>query len=187
MDLTIIVATYGADRWADLAHTRAIPSAKADGAQVIHVHGDTLASSRNAAIAQAQTEWVSVLDADDEIAPGYCASLLAGSADIRAPRLVQVDAAGRHRPIDLSGRDIEQINPLPVCSLARRDDILAAGGFSEWPHWEDWALWLTMVRRGHSYEHINAATYLWHVNPDSRNRTVKRPKTLHRQIREASW
>jgi hypothetical protein len=188
MDVTVVVGTYGDRRWIDLAESRALPSARAQGCPVIHVHGDTLAQARNAAIELAETTWVTVLDADDELAPGFCSGLLAGTADIRAPRLVRVDAAGRRYPVrGLPQRNIERLNPLPVCSLARRGQVLAAGGFREWPHWEDWGLWLTMVRRGATYEHLTGATYYWHVSADSRNRTVRNPRRLHRQIKEASW
>lgn len=188
MDVTIVIGTYGDPSWIGMAEARALPSAERQGCPIIHVHGDTLASARNDAIRQATTEWVTVLDADDEISPGYCAALLDGSADIRSPRLVQVAADGRHLPVKgLRDRNIERLNPLPVCSMARRDLILSVGGFAEWPHWEDWALWLTLVRRGATYEHVDGATYYWHIRPDSRNRTVRRPRTLHRQIREASW
>lgn len=184
--MTIVVGTYGDPAWADLAARRALPSAYAQGCPVIHVHGDTLAQARNTGIARARTTWISVLDADDELAPGYTAGLLAGHADIRAPRLVQVYRDGRRREImGLPARNIETINPIPVCALARRDQVLAAGGFGEWPHWEDYALWLTMVRRGHNYEHLPTATYYWHVRPGSRNRTVRRPAQLLAQIHAA--
>lgn len=183
-----MVGTYGDRSWIDLAESRALPSAAAQGCPVIHVHGSTLASARNRAIEQATTTWVTVLDADDEVSHGYAAALLRGTADIRAPRLVRVTADGRRIPErGLHRRNIEQVNPLPVCSLARRDLILSAGGFAEWPHWEDWALWLTLVRRGATYEHLTGATYYWHIRPDSRNRTVRKPRTLHKAIREASW
>lgn len=188
MDVTIIIGTYGDLRWAQLARERALPSAESQGCRVIHVHGATLADARNRGVRQADTTWVTVLDADDELSPNYAAGLLKGKADIRAPRLVRVTADNRRYPVrGLAQRDIERLNPLPVCSLARRDLVLDAGGFPEWPHWEDWALWLTMVRRGATYEHLTGATYYWHVNPNSRNRTVRNPRTLHRSILESSW
>lgn len=188
MDVTVVVGTYGQQEWIDLAEQRALPSARQQGCPVIHVHGDTLAQARNDAISAARTRWVTVLDADDELSPRYVARLLRGTADIRSPLLVRVTADGKRVPVrGLAQRDIERINPLPVCCLARRDLILDAGGFAEWPHWEDWALWLTMVRRGATYEHLAGAAYYWHVRPRSRNRTVRAPRTLHRRIREASW
>ena len=185
MDVTVCVATFGDRRWVDLAHDRALPSAYRQDCPVIYRHEDTLADARNAAIRAVTTEWVVVLDADDELSDGYCAALTCGTADIRVPALVEVQPDGTRTEVRLAGRDIEQVNPIPVSAMARRSDILSAGGFSTWPAWEDWALWLTMVRRGATFEHIPGATLFAHVDPASRNRTVRHPERLHAAIREA--
>ena len=186
MDVTIVVGTYGHRRWIDLAHDRAIPSAVRQDVPVIFRHEDTLADARNAGIRAARTEWVIVLDADDELGEGYVHALSSGTADIRVPALVEVAPDGSQETVPLAGRDIERVNPIPVSAMARREQILAAGGFHPWPAWEDWALWLTMVRRGATYEHIPWAHLLAHVTPGSRNRSVTDPVRLHAQIREAS-
>ena len=185
MGVTICVATFGHRRWIDLAHDVALPSAMRQEVPVIYRHEHTLADARNAAIRAAGTEWVIVLDADDELGEGYVQALSSGSADIRGPSLWEHRVDGVTE-VPLADRDIEHLNPLPVSAMARRDQILAAGGFQPWPAWEDWALWLTMVRRGHTYEHIPAARLLAHVSQRSRNRSVTDPAGLHAAIREAS-
>lgn len=186
MDVTICVATFGAAEWVDLAQQRAIPSAQRQGVPVIHRHGLTLAEARNDAIGAAETTWVICLDADDELGSGYVDALAAGHADIRVPALIEVGLDGTHTEVPLADRNIERMNPIPVAAMARRDDILAAGGFQPWPAWEDWALWLTLVRRGSRYEHIPAARLYAHVSPRSRNRSIDNPRGLHAAIREAS-
>lgn len=186
MDVTIVVGTYGGPEWVALARKRALPSAHKQGCPVLHIHADTLADARNWGIEQVDTTWVIVLDADDELSAGYVPGLLMGSADIRAPRLVEVAENGTRYEVQLAHRDIEQLNPLPVSCLARRDDILAAGGFQPWRAWEDWALWLRMVRRGATYEHLNAAMLLTHVRRASRNRTVSNPHRLHAEIKASA-
>lgn len=186
MDVTIVVGTFGHRRWIDLAHERAIPSAVRQGVPVVFRHEDTLADARNEALRAAHTEWVVVLDADDEMDDGYVQALAAGTSDIRVPSLVEVYPDGRQVDVPLAGRDIEHANPIPVSAMARRADMLAAGGFKPWPAWEDWALWLTMVRRGATYEHIPWARLFAHVSAGSRNRSVKDPARLHAAIREAS-
>lgn len=186
MDVTVCVATFGDSHWTDLAHDRALPSATRQGCPVVYRHGDTLAGARNAAIAAANTEWVVVLDADDELSDDYCRTLAEGTADIRSPRLVEVYPDGTELAVPLAHRDIEQLNPLPISSMARRDDIIAAGGFAPWPAWEDWALWLRMVRRGATYEHMDAAVLYAHVRDGSRNRDIPDPAALHRAIRRSA-
>ena len=185
MDVTICVGTFGSRHWTDLAHDRAIPSAVRQGVPVVYRHETTLADARNAAISAADTEFVIVLDADDELEAGYVQAMMTGTADIRAPRLVEV-YAGIRTEVPLTGRDIEKLNPIPISAMARRDQILAAGGFQPWRAWEDYALWLRMVRRGATYEHIPGATLLAHVRDGSRNRTVVDPAGLYAQIRAES-
>ena len=182
MDVTIVVGTFGSPEWVALARKRALPSADKQGCPVIHVHDHTLAEARNRGIALATTTWVCVLDADDEMSDGYIPGLLQGSADIRAPRLVEVHEDGTHTHVELAHRDIEKLNPLPVSCLARRDLILAAGGFQPWQAWEDYALWLRMVRAGATYEHSSAATLFAHVRAGSRNRTVTGGRRLLAEI-----
>ena len=75
MDVTIVVGTYGHRQWIDLAHERAIPSAVRQDVPVVYRHEDTLADARNEAIRSARTEWVIVLDADDELGEGYVPAL----------------------------------------------------------------------------------------------------------------
>ena len=54
----------------------------------IQFHGKgTLAQARNEIIARTNTEFLILLDADDELEPGYVAAMARGSADIRVPRV----------------------------------------------------------------------------------------------------
>lgn len=187
MDVTICVATFGDDEWIRLAERVALPSANRQGCPVIHHHDPvSLAEARNAAIAAATTEWVIVLDADDRMSDGYAEALATGHADIRSPALVEVMPDGATNPVPLRHRNIEHVNPVPVSAMARRADILAAGGFAPWPAWEDWALWLTLARRGATIEHIDAAVLYATVRPRSRNRSVTDPQALHAAIKAAS-
>lgn len=183
MDLTICVATFGEARWIELAHGRAMPSARAQGCPVVYVHGDSLHEARNQAAKQASTPLVCWLDADDELAPGYAEAMCAGNADMRAPALLECHPDGRTVAVDVESRDIEKLNPCAIGTAVRRTMFLEAGGFAGWPAWEDWATFLRMHRRGATLEHIGGAVYLQHVRPGSRNRTVKHPRDLHAAIR----
>ena len=179
MDVTVCIATFGDPAWSDLAIRTALPSAlwQAESPPVVMVHGETLAAARNAAAAQAETEWLIFLDADDQLAPGYIAAMSAASGDLRVPRL---DLGGIE--VDLTGRDIEHTNPCPVGTAIRKAMLADCGGWPEFKAWEDWALFLRASRRGAVIEHTQAL-YLAASNPDGRNSTVFSPRSLHKEIR----
>src|SRR5436190_22016125 len=90
VSVTVVIGTFGSEAWCELARVRAIPSAEAQGVEVVHIHGATLAAARNAGLELVESEWVVHLDADDELAPGYVEAMLAGSADVRSPMLRQI-------------------------------------------------------------------------------------------------
>lgn len=187
MDLTVIIATYGSSVWRDLALDRAAPSAVTQAQTIVHHdHGRSIAKARNHAAAKATTRWLCFLDADDELAPGYVDAMREARGDLRAPAVSWIKDGRETPPRTLDDRHIEQMNPCVIGTLIRRDLFTALGGFHEWQAWEDWALFLTAVRRGAKIEHVPAAVYRAHVRRGSRNRTVSNPAELHAQILQAS-
>ena len=58
MGVTVIVATFGSSVWQQLALERAIPSAMAQGCEVIVTHERTLAEARNRGVELASGEWL---------------------------------------------------------------------------------------------------------------------------------
>lgn len=192
MGVMVAVCTYGDESWIQTAQ-RAIASAAPQG-PVIHRHGETLAAARNAALHEAGTEWIVFLDADDELEPGYITTLMAGTADVRAPavryvtslrpsRAPYVPRVAGHRHA-CTGDCLEDGNWLVVGSLIRRDLAVAAGGWHEWPLYEDWDLFLRLKRAGASFEAIPDAIYRAHVRMDSRNRapSMAAKNAIHAQI-----
>ena len=179
MDVTVCIATFGDRAWSDLAIATALPSAlwQEQDPPVAMTHGATLAEARNAAAAQADTEWLIFLDADDQLAPGYITAMAAADGDLRVPRLFLGDAE-----VDLTTRDIERTNPCPVGTAIRKDMLTDCGGWPAWPAWEDWALFLRAARRGASIVHTDAV-YRAAANPSGRNSTVANPRGLHEEIR----
>lgn len=186
MDVTFIVGTFGARMWLDMAEERAIPSCQATGRPVIHIHGDTLAKARNEGVAKAVTEWVCIVDADDEISRDFADQAAKVSGDLLAPRYVEVHPDGRRVEIDLSLRDMERMNSCSISTMIRKQHFLDLGGFREWRGYEDWALWLTAHRRGLRIARHDGVH--WHHElPHSRNQTITDPAALTAEIRLASW
>lgn len=196
-DVTIAVCTYGDDSWRHLAEGRALPSAREQGVPVIHVHADTLRDSRNAALDQIATSHVIYLDADDELETLYVRWLVeTGTADLRAPavRYVRSGPGGGNvyarmprvsgHEHDCTGDCLPYGNWLVIGTLAPVQLLRDAGGWHEWPCFEDWDLWARCWQRGCTVEGIPRAIYRAHVRPDSRNRagTVHVRNEVHRDI-----
>lgn len=189
MDITICVATHGDDKWKRIAQEWAIPSAEAQGVPVVvsHYRKRGLAASRNGALRKVETEWVMFLDADDELEPGYVEALGRAGGDLRVGSLVEVKPDGSRGRIRLERRNIEKVNPCHVGTAIRTETLRDLGGFpTQFPRWEDWAVFLRAFRRGASIVHVPDAVYLQHWRPDSMGRTVVDvcdPYALHDEIR----
>lgn len=181
MDVTVTVATYGEDSWRRLAVQRAVPSARLLHIPVIHVHGDTLHGSRNAALAQVETEWVINLDGDDELEPGYIDAMDTGTADVRAPAVRYVRNNRPRGPAAVPhvwghdhhacvGHCLPEGNWLVIGACVRTDLLRETGGWHDYAWSEDWATWLRCHYAGATFEAIPSAVYRAHTRSGSRNR-----------------
>lgn len=183
---TVVIATYGSDSWRDMAAGAAMSSCVDQGVDVILSHEGTLAEARNRGAAQARTEWLIFLDADDQLGAGYVSALMSADGDLRAPSVSWVRDGVPSAPESLAARDIEQMNPCVIGTAIRLSLFRHLGGFREWPAWEDWALFLAAHRRGAVLTHVPEAVYYATVRADGRNSTVQNPRRLHAQIRAAA-
>lgn len=189
MDVTVCIGTFGAKKWIELAAERAIPSVP-DGIPYIQVHGETLAQARNAAAAQATTEWLCFLDADDQLTPDYFTHMEKGTADLRGPSCkYAVKHPSPREPKVWPVGDLYDMNYLVIGTLVRRAMFFAAGGFGEEPVYEDYALWCRCVKLGASTEIIPEAVYLAWARQDSRNRKpdMRWKNQWHFKIRDSVW
>jgi glycosyltransferase involved in cell wall biosynthesis len=196
VEVTVVVATFGADSWTDLAYQRAIPSARAQGVPVVYKHSRTLADARNGGLALVDTEYVIHLDADDELEPGYVDALQDHDADILAPSVAYVRRGRRHKPVlprvaghrHLCTADcLPAGNWLVVGAAVRAELARIVGGWRDYEWSEDWDLWLRCHLAGATIEAVPAAVYRAHVRADSRNRAPSNAKKLevHSQIHRA--
>lgn len=176
--LTILICAHGESEWRDLAYSRAFPSAAEQALTLVHYEPDaTLAETRNAAAEGAETEWLCFLDADDELDFGYVDAMARGNAAgsgidaLYAPAVKYVDARRATAPpaIPNGGGDMERVNSCVVGTLIRRTTFLLHGGFSEWPLWEDWDLFLGVHLSGVPICYVPDAVYRAHVKRQGRN------------------
>lgn len=185
MDVTIIVATCGDERWQRLAQDRALPSAIGQGhVSLHHEPRGTVASARNAAARRATSRWLCFLDADDELAPGYTKAMAAASGDLRAPAVQYVrDGVAEPAKIFDDRKIITGLSPCAIGTLIRRDVFLSIGGFWEERAWEDYSLFRRAAMLGSTIEHVPQAVYRAHEVRGSRNSHVVNPNALMRSIR----
>lgn len=182
MDVTVVVSTFGGDpKWKDLAHQRAIPSAKSFGVPVIYNHGKTaLHEARNAGLEQVETEFVCFLDADDTLAPGYFQHMSKVNGDLRPPSVNHVyervtfvprvvGLSGVHNHVCV-GECLSDGNWLVVGTVAKTELLRKVGGWKEWGTAEDWDLWLRCWLAGATITPVPQAVYRAYSTSQGRNK-----------------
>jgi glycosyltransferase involved in cell wall biosynthesis len=181
----VIVGTYGARSWMELAAARAIPSAAAARpTQLIAVH-DTLgnaSSVRNAGARAASSNWLCFLDADDELDPDYLREmekLAAHTSLLLAPYVSYVSDGRRAAPQIPNAGQWPHSNDAVCGTLISRELFEALGGWRQefWP-WNDWELWLRAVNHGAIKLHVPKAVYYAHRRPNSENSRLQRNVAL---------
>lgn len=187
MNLTVIIATYGSLDWLALAVKRALPSAKAQTDNVLHVHlqAGTLAEARNQGALLAETDWLVFLDGDDELAPGYLDAMFRvirqhdDGSRLYAPRVTYVGAGRRETPPAFPKEvAVEDGNWLLIGTAVPADLFHAVGGFEEWPIYEDWALLARMQKAGAKVVRVPDAIYRAHRRPSGHPLGVGRNHAL---------
>lgn len=164
MSVSVIVGTFGDEDWKVKAERVALPSAHAQGCEVVHVHGMTLADARNEGADRATGDWLVFLDADDELRPGYADAVEAGYGDLRQP---ETDYG--QGPSFLPLVDLNTGNYLVIGTAVRAELFCRAGCFLDEQMYEDWSLWLRCVRRGAEIGKAPGAIYVVHETGVGRN------------------
>ena len=131
-----------------------------------------VADVRNSLMRGAETEWVAFLDDDDLLDPHHLETLLAHSdgADVVIPYCrfdgPPLPEGYCNRPYDRAALRRHGIFPITV--LARRDAVLAAGGFAT-EGWDDWQLWNRMADEGRRFVTVPEVTWTYRTaTPDRR-------------------
>lgn len=196
-DFTIVIATHGKDEWAELAKRRALPSAMAQGCEVLIGHDPhgTRASVRNALSEKASGEWIITLDADDQLEPGYVTAMreIALRGCLLTPQVSYV-RRGRKEPARFWPEiELEQGNWMVVGTAVERSLLLKVGGWRTFigsgvlNEWDDWDLWIRCWQAGAEIVKVPEAVYVAHVSDSphySRNRRTS--KLWLEEIRQAN-
>lgn len=133
-------------------------------------HGPALV--RNTIMQRIDSEYVAFLDDDDLIDPGHLHALLdeleRTGADLTFSRYRSVGAVPQVERVPywsdyawgvmLGGRNL-----IPVTVVARREAVIAAGGFWPTDRYEDYSLWMRMLKRGAHFTHLPVETWTYRM------------------------
>ncbi len=179
MTISVVIATYGAPAWAEMAETRALVSAfqqEADQIVTRHELTGTRATSLNNAAMEAKSDWLLFLDADDEFAAGYVAAMrraleqqTEAHQTLFTPAVQSIRKGRPGQPAFFDrGISLRDDNWLVIGTMIHRDLFRQVGGFDEYPHgFEDWALWSKCYRVGATVVKVPDAVYRYFHNPQS--------------------
>lgn len=200
MDVTLAVCTFGDVNWEKRGEEKASQYANIDNVkEVVHVHERTLQRSRNHAIECAKTEYISFLDADDDLAQNYFSAMGNGTADILVPKVRYLRNQVLSAPMfprvaccnhvnDCEPNCLPYGNYVVIGACAKIEKLKEINGFADWPIYEDWDLWLRMYIHGCSFQNIEDAIYIAHYHASSRNRLPNQrfKNLIHKQITQAN-
>lgn len=194
--VSVIVGTFGDDSWKDKA-SKAIWSAEAQTVapmQVIHAHCDSLHEARNKGAKEAQGDLLVFLDADDMLDPCYIEAMTEAYEKsvyrsnrryfLYQPATLGVYPDGRtdSEAVVIPQRDLRTGNFMVIGTMMERKLFYMAGGFLDWPAWEDWELYLRCYGLGAGFIQVPDAIYQVGVNPDSRNQSAAGNRQLFKEI-----
>jgi len=181
MTISIVITTYGDERWKELSWSRAYPSTLEQGALEVIVHHEPdlpIGPARNAAGLLASGDYLCHLDADDELAPGYIAAMQQAIDRAADPSMALFYPTVRYmrknraqadllRPIG----DLRHDNFMVIGTAVERRLFQSVGGFSNYDHgYEDWSAWAKCWKAGASVIPVPQAVYIAHINPQSAHR-----------------
>lgn len=187
MSIAVIVPTFGAPDWCDIAAEYALPSIEAQTSrpdELIAEHGTTLQAARNEGAALARSEWLCFLDADDRLDPGYIAAMRHAIDRGEGDRLLTpaVERGKLSAALIEPRRSIWHGNWFVIGTLIPRTLFLECEGFWDERGWEDWSLWIRAIELGALPVAVPDAIY--QASPSSGRNSVVRPYALGRDIRE---
>ena len=188
--ISILISTYGDEEWQARA-MHAAASAHGHEAEIIRWHEDhgTIATSRNAAAANAAQPWLCFLDADDELDPDFVTWMELTIQQVPdptrflfTPAVTQIRNRSRIGPRFYPECNLEHANWLVIGTLIHRDLFWEIGGFRDHPHGlEDWNLW----HRAHLIK-VKRAVYIAHYNHHSKHHEIRRRRIEYQAAYEAA-
>lgn len=187
----VVVAYYGDEKWRTLANRAGNSAYNAGASEVVLMNGKNLAESRNTGALHLSTDYITFLDADDELHAMYFTAL-ATYVEPDKKHLYKPQTLGAHpdgtydkEPAFIrSGTSLYKSNSLVIGTTMRLSDFHETTGFDpELEALEDWDLFLRLHRDGAEIIECTGMIYIVSVGLGGRNSDKEKHNKAFRQIR----
>jgi len=132
------------------------------------VEGPAIIRNRIVESLPAEIDWLAFLDDDDIIFPNHLQLLAAqaNKAEVIYSPPIGYGSGSIHA---FNAKELPGRNHIGMTSLVRRSTFVAVGGFDLKAKFEDWNLWLRILKTGGRCVYIPTATWEYRQQADSRN------------------
>ena len=195
-DIRVVIVDDGSDDGTTPQACDDVAYGFGEHVKVIHQDNTGLPGARNRGAAEARTEYLAFLDADDTIAPDFVGKLAAAIQAAGDPKVSHAycqetltdRAHGTWRVPDWDPELLLITNLHPVTCLVRRDAFEAVGGFDATMigGYEDWEFWVRCSARGYRGVRVAEPLFFWrrHSQDTMIHDAVTRHDQLYSQIIE---
>lgn len=140
-------------------------------------------ATRNKAIREAKGEYILPFDADNILVQGYveqAADVLDRSQEVKVVgcRIEMFGEKSGMMPLrKYSKQLLARKNMIDNCSMFRREDWMKTRGYSETIQgWEDWDMWIEMLKTGGEYVQLPIVGFKYRVRGGSRRLSTRNKK-----------
>ena len=157
--------------------------------RVIHKANGGLSDARNAGIRVAQGEWLTFVDADDEVAPGTYGALLplmTGDTDIIEFPIIRRQASGREELLSLPCRTFTEAREYWLstkaythtyaCNKLYRRQLFQSVTFPVGRVFEDAYTQPLLLQQAHAVTTTSQGRYIYHLNPQGITQQAQGPQ-----------
>lgn len=191
----ICIGTYGDQFWEDIAWERALSSVFGQGADEVlyrHAPNGKRHLIRNELAAEARSDYLLFVDADDHLADGFIDALRAAAPPPEQKALLNPAVGHAHRPDEhacFARKELRKGNYMIIGTAVPRALFQEVGGFWDWDGFEDWELWIRCEKAGATVIQVPEAVYLIDSTERSRDATASVAETTRwfGEIRRYHW
>jgi len=136
--------------------------------KLLNISNRGIAGARNAGVLNSIGEAILPLDADDWIDPTYLEKtvpMIRCNVGFVSTDMQRFGMQDQCLPAKIkTAKEALEYNEIPVCSLIRREAFLETGGYTpRVPGYEDWNMWVEILKRGWKMAVVNEPLFHYRV------------------------